>query len=327
MLSKVSWASIWILCLLFVACPTDNCDSPAGPTKPTPTTTTTVSITVKPPRVDQEFVFDGNVGFSLFAGARAEENEIRQVFSVAQARMGGAPFARVCGELQSWPNERPWLPRGVSARPFDETAPAYKELAHFLEVAATIQGAQVLLVPICNLKEDGTSPANREKWVRSVCALAAEYKNVAIEVSNEWKHPRSSITEREIIDLINACRAEAPYTLIGTDDNFTRDNITYNRRILSHVDYVSAHPYRNPDPTRREIRRMVAKNGPIVLSETTCYDGQRRKDGGLVTQDRNQILRYMNNCTSDEECVFTFHSLWGLGWPEMEIEWFPSAER
>lgn len=308
---------------MLVACPMDDCDSPAAPTPEPPPTTATTTIPAKPPRVDQEFAFEGNIGFSLFAGARAEESEIRQVFSIAQSRMGGAPFARVCGELQAWPNERPWLPRGVTARPFDSTAPAYKELENFLAITATIEGAQVLLVPICNLKEDGTSPQNRKKWVRSICALASTYENVAIEVVNEWKHPRSSITEREIINLIEACRAEAPHTLIGTDDNFTPDNITYNRAIRAHVDFISAHPYRNPDPTRREIRRMVAKNGPIVLSETTCYDGEHRKDGGLVTQDRNQILRYMNNCTPDEECVFTFHSLWGLGWPEMEIEWFP----
>lgn len=306
--------------LTFVCC---DGQIATGPTPPPPNTTTT-SAPEAPPRVDEPFEFLGNIGFSLFAGARAEPTDIIAVFHNAQSRLGGRPFARVCGELQSWPSDRPWLPRGSSAVPFNDSAPAAVEVKRFLDTTATIRGAQVLLVPICNLKEDGTSPANRERWVRTMARLAAQYQNVALEVVNEWKHPNSTITEQEVINLIRAAKAECPRCLVGTDDNFHPRRITYNRAIRAHVDYPSAHPWRNPDPTARQIRDMVDANGGfLVLSETTAYDGDNLASGGLVTQDRNQIIRYMQNCQAVSGCVFVYHSLWGLGWPEMPLGWFP----
>lgn len=316
--------SIWrLIPLIGVLFPLQGCDTPTRPRPPTTTTTTSVP---PPVRVDEPFSFDGNIGFSLFAGARASDTQIAEVFRYAQSRLGGRPFARVCGELQSWPSDRPWLPRGSSAVPFDDTAPAYQELKNFLDVAATIPRAQVLLVPICNLKEDGTGPADREKWVRTVARLASGYANVALEVVNEYRHPNSDITSSEMVALLRAAKAECMACLVGTDSSFNPNRTRYDSALRPYVDYFSAHPWRNPDPTRAEIRRMVSENGGfLVLSETTAYDGMGLSSSGLVTQSQDQIVAYLRNCQAVPGCIFTYHSLWGLGWPEMPLGWIPSG--
>lgn len=322
------------------ACQESVITGPGGGGTPPPPTSS-VPVDVRPPRVDAPFAFEGNIGFTLFAGARASREEIRLVFSRAQSRLGPRAYARVCAEVQSWPGgDRPWLPRGVTARPFDETAPAYLQIERFLDETARIHGAQVLLVAVCNLKEDGTSPANREKWVRTVARLASEYEHVALEVVNEWKHPNSSVTEPEMASLLGAARAEFN-GLIGTDGGVRRGDLRYPAALRGLVSFVSVHPCRTDErpgglkcgwrgggqnPTRADLRELVEKNGPVVLSETTAYDGQfGRLGGGCCTEDRNVIIRYVDDCRAVDGCDFVYHCVGCLGWPETEIVWMPDA--
>lgn len=329
---RMRWL-VLVLCL-------SGCDNPINtgpPTTPTPPTTT--SITPGLPRVDVPFDFNAGVGFTLFAGARAHEMDIRMEFSRAQLRLGVGSWARVCAEVQSWPGgDRPWLPRGVSAAPYDESAPAYLELKNFLDVAATIHGAQVLVIAICNLKEDGTSPANREKWVGAVARLANGYQNTAIEVVNEFVHQNSDISEAEMMALIRTTRRNFD-GMIGTDDGVRRGNMRYNGALRGLVDFVSFHPCRtdtNPggldcdwrggslDPAPADLREMYEKNGEFVLSETVGFDDFNRP-GGCCTDDRNRIIEYMNDCKAIDGCTFLYHCVGNLGWPETRCSWYPEA--
>ena len=317
-----------VLALVFTAAAIYACQDavitgPSGGGAPPPATTSAPDI--QPPRVDAPFSFDGAIGFSLFAGARASRDEVRSIYSRAQSRLGPRAYARVCAEVQSWPGgDRSWLPRGVSAKPFDESAPAYIQLLRFLDETARIHGAQVLVVPICNLKEDGTTPRNREKWVRTVASLASEYEHTALEVVNEWRHENSSISEGEIANLLRAARREFN-GLIGTDDNAHPGDLTYNPSLRGLVDFPSFHPWRNPDPTLRDLRKFADINGDYVLSETTAYDGQFGRLGGCCTDDRNQIIRYLKDCQAVAECHPVYHCVGCLGWPETEITWFPGG--
>jgi len=71
---------------------------------------------------------------------------------------------------------------------------------------------------------------------------------------------------------------------------------------------------------------MVRDNGgSIVLSETTAYNSGQYDPQctGLRTCDQHQIITYLRNCQAVAGCTFVFHSIWGLGWPELPIEWFP----
>lgn len=284
-----------------------------------------------PGRLNTHFDWKLARGFSLFAGARATEPEIRDLYDTFRARWPHLRLtARVCGEVQSWPTDVDWLPRGVSAKPFDQNAPAFKELKHFLDVAVSIPDAQVLVVPICNLKEDGTSPANRLKWIRNTCRLIGSYPNTAIEIANEYIHPNSTITTDEMIRLIRACRDEVnrnpiPYnTEIGTDTNINERRREYEPRLVDLVDFLSYHPWRNPDPTKEDLRGIVRDRiGGTVFSETTAYSDPRwGRLGGCCTQDKGQINDYARHAEKSGG-VFFYHMVWGLGWPGTETEPIP----
>jgi hypothetical protein len=292
------------------------------------------------PRVDIPFSFDAGTGSTLFAGARADEAQIWQEVTRAQSRLGMGTWFRVCAEVQSWPGgDRPWLPRGVTARPFDSTAPAYTQLHNFLDVMATIPGAQVLLMPICNLKEDGTSPANRRKWVETVARLADGYENTALEVANEFVHPNSNISEGEMVTLISTARRNFR-GLIGTDDGIRRGNLRYNGALRGLVDFVSFHPCRtdnsHPDgldcnwrgggqnPSPADLREIAEKNGPYILTETTGFDDFNRP-GGCCTSNRDSIIEYKRACGAIADCTFLYHCVGNLGWPETSCSWYPEG--
>ncbi len=317
-----------LLCLV-------GCDNPMPPTMtPPPTTTTTPP---GPPRVDFPFDFSFGTGFTFFAAARADELDIRQEFARVHSRLGFGSWARVCAEVMSWPGgDRPWLPQGVTAVPFDNTAPAYAQLKNFLEVTARIQGAQVLVMPICTLKENGTSPANRKKWVATVARLANEYQHTALEVVNEFVHPNSNISESEMRELLRTARRNFD-GLIGTDDGAHGGNVTYNSALRGLVDYISFHPCRTDprpggldcrwrggslDPTPADLREMADVNGPYILTETVAYDDFDRS-GGCCTDDRNRILDYKRSCEAISGCTFLYHCVGNLGWPETRCSWYP----
>lgn len=354
---RKAFLSVFLVAAL-VACPS-SCDNETttGPTAP-PTTPPPTEPEPEPtffdrPELTWPFTWHMARTFTLFSGARigsefqqpvtvntGEFEDLLDLFQQYQhAWPGLIPTARVCAEVQSWPTDKPWLPRGVSAKPFDQTAPAYKELEDFLEAAVRIPRAQVLVVAVCNLKEDGTSLANVKKWTRNVCELAARYPNTAVEVVNEAKHPNSSL-EPHVNALISECRSGAGRSEFATSMQVGSDfnvNANHLRQILGGTfrfpyaaDFYSYHAWRNPDPTKEEHRHFVRWGLPnvTVFSEQTCFDdefglGAARRNGkptGNCTDDPEQIEDLMRG-TEKAGGVANFHTTWGLGWPNVAIGW------
>ena len=310
--------------ILLCACGEDGVDivSPDPPSIDVPVTSTPPDPVY--PRVDQQFDWSLTRGFTLFAGARASEREVREIFDAYRAHWPGLTFtARVCAEVQSWPRNVVYLPQGAAARPnFDRTSAAYNELKHFLGVAATIPGAQVLVVGICTLKEDGTSWKHMKKWTGHICGLASQYENTAVEVVNEAHHPNSYFRgNADRVDiLMRTCRdATSRHMEVGSDANITehRRAYSYDRGLAT---FLSYHPWRNPDPTSDDLRGIVRQRiGGTVFSETTSLDVENYSpDYGGKTTDVSQIMDYARNA-EEAGGVFFFHTTWGLGWPELPI--------
>jgi len=319
----------------FIACG----DTP--PPEPPPTTTipTPPPGPTIPPRHTRPFTWNLARGFSLFSGASATDEEVVQVFTAFKTEWTNLwPTARMCGERMRWPDRHEYLYKGPTAAPYDATSPAFVEVKHFLDWAASVPHAQVLLVPICTLKEDwsmanienGEAYRVNEKWVRTMCRLASDYENVAIEVINEWKHPNSIYTmngtrdrQDQVIRMIRACREEAPRTQIGTDSNVNQRNKRYDPTIEPVVDYLSFHPWRNPDPDEDEMREMVRQRiGAAVFSETTCYDQKdnRPNPTGNCTGIQDQILVYQRDAER-KGAVYTYHPKYlGLCWPRADCK-------
>ena len=281
------------------------------------------------PRLNTKFSWHLARGFSLFAGTRATAPAIRGLYGRFRMEWPNLRLtARVCAELQSWPyitpgqtpDEPRWLPRGVTARPFNRKAPAYKQLKEFLDVAVTIPDAQVLVVAICNLKEDGTKPEKRLQWVRNICELVGSYPNTAIEIANEYIHPNSSIDVPEMKKLIRACITRAPKTQVGTDTNINRIRRAYDPDLAPLVDFFSYHPWRNPDPTKEELRRIVGDRiGASVFSETTAFaDPKWGNLGGCCTRDKGQVIDHARNVEKAGGVHF-YHMVWGLCWPNCSV--------
>lgn len=350
--------SVLFLTATLVACP-NGCDNETttGPTTPNP-----------PPPIEEPepeptfldrpvlnwpFTWHMSRTFTLFSGARVgsdlpqpvtahtgELEDLDELFRTYQAAWPGLiPTARVCAEVQSWPTDKPWLPRGVSAKPFDHTAPAYKELKNFLDGAVRIPRAQVLVVAVCNLKEDGTSLPNVKKWVRNVCELAARYPNTAVEVVNEARHPNSSLRPH-VNALMSECRAGAGKSefvsmQVGSDSGVNPRHVQIIKGggspyEFTGADFYSYHAWRNPDPTKEDHRHFVRWGLPrvTVFSEQTCFDdefglGAARRNGqptGNCTDDPEQIEDLMRG-TEKAGGVANFHTTWGLGWPNIGIGW------
>ena len=309
-----------ILLALVVAC---SGGPPPPPPPPPPPTTTTIPVDPFPPRT-APFTWILARGSSWFSGTSATPAQIVSQFDELKVEWTNLwPTVRTCAERERWPKPHAYLFKGPPAAPYDTSSPAYLELERFLKVAASIPHAQVLLVPICTLKEDwsdaaindGTAFDANEKWVRTVCKLAGRHENTAIEVINEWRHPNSIYSKLghrrdQVIRMIRACRAEAPNTQIGTDSNINKNRRVYDPDILPFVDFLSFHPWRNPDPDEDEIRAMVRQRiGKTVLSETTCFDFDSPTIGarGNCTGDWEQILAYQRD-TERKGGVFVYHT-------------------
>lgn len=290
--------------VLFLTCPLDTCNnSPTGPEEP-PTTTTTPPEPVQPPRVDQPFNWDNYVGFSAFAAVGNTPEENTQLWQ--QNIAVGFPVGRVCGEVRSWDQH------GL------RVVPAEIELLDtFLDTTARIPGAFVLLNCICNMKEDGATKSAMRLWVQQIANLVKEknYKHVALSPGNELWHPASSIRGDE------AFMEELLLILRDTGQPITMDwnaykrqdgslRVQYPEKFRRLGAYPNLHPWRSPDPNRREIAEMVTQNGGrVLISEPTCYSETR--DDGACTNDRARIKLYA--CRAKREhALWTFHSDFGL---------------
>ena len=326
-----------IVTLLLLA----SCNGGSPPPPPPPDTTTTiVEPPYLPPRIEFPFTWHLARGFSLFSGTSAEGPEIIELFDEVHAEWTNLwPTARVCAERERWPDNHEYLFKGPPAAPYDQTSEAFKDTKRFLDWAAGALHAQVLLVPVCTLKEDwsredlqsGLAFDVNEKWVRHICRLASNYENVAIEVINEWRHPRSIYTEYgetnrqdQVIRMIRACREETQSghaVQIGTDTNVNRNRMDYDGELAQWVDFKSFHPWRNPDPDEDEMRIMVRQCiGCAVFSETTCWDkfDTRANPTGNCTGKKDQILAYQRDAER-KGGVFFYHTKYlGLCWPRSD---------
>jgi hypothetical protein len=296
--------------LLFVACPMDNCDSMAGPDPEPPpvTTTTTIEEPDIPPRVDQEFTWDGASGFSLFAGLRLDEQEIRTIF--VQAHNARRNTARVCAETEFWPDNEnyPAVPRSVET------------LRFFLDTVARIPGAQVLLINNCTLKHSSNFKM-QEEWNIKASQVAGEFKNVAIEVVNEPQRHLDYFHDKEhlVRQLIRDARRHSGGLQVGADDSFHRSSTNLRHYLLSSVDFASFHPARTSnnqpwDPNRAYLRNVKEANPgkQIVLSETVGWDDNGDQcTNWLRTCERERIIYYERRCER-EGIIFFFHSEDGL---------------
>ncbi len=317
--------------LALFACQDDNCN-PSGPS-PTPPNTTTSAPPAKPPRVDIPPAIDDLKIYSAFALALRDEATIRAI--VADAMSKGWNTCRVCGEVEGWPGMAsmalgsPLLASYLPKGPRVDTPAALENVHRILDVTARIPGASVLLVPVCTMKENGRTFAEIKDWTRKVGDLAGEYEHVIIEAVNEHWHPRSSLrADTTVLELIKLLQDRSGHQ-VGTDDNYHRGHLDYNPALRPHVDFLSAHPWRNPDPNRQDIQRMVDKaGGQLVLSETTSYVTPEQMDlyfpngSGLVTSNKKQIKTYGRRCKRTPGCVFTFHSVDGLKC-EGPFAWMP----
>lgn len=331
-----------VMALALTACDNESATSPTPPVVNPPIDDSPEPTFMDRPKLDWQFDWHMARTFTLFSGARigstlpqpvtmdtGEFEDLLELFQIYQTAWPGlVPTARTCAELETWPLDKPWLPRGVSAKPYNRTAPAYIELKNFLEAASRIPRAQVLVVPICNLKENGTTIANVRKWVKTVCELAGQYSNTAIEVVNEAKHPNSSL-EPHVNRLIADCKSVGGRN-VGSDSNIHHAT-TEPYYAYSGADFFSYHGWRNPDPTKEEMRDIVRWGLPMVtvFSEQTCFDDQfglganRDQFGqpkGNCTDSTDQIEDLMRH-TEKAGAVANFHTTWGLGWPNIPIGW------
>jgi hypothetical protein len=155
--------------------------------------------------------------------------------------------------------------------------------------------------------------------------IEKDYKHVVFEAVNEHWHPASRVrSDAKVLELIRILqRTNRP---VGTDDNVHPGSQSYNPALRGAVDFISVHPWRNPDPSRAEIARIVRKNGGLVVfSETTSYVTEEELSwfdlpncnlagcGETKTSERKaQIRAYKEACDSVPGCVWTYHSVTGL---------------
>ncbi len=309
------------LCLVLLACPSDDCDSGVGPSPTTttipPTTTTTTTIPEIP--VADWFTWDTFHGFSMFAGLRLGESEIRAAF--AQSMGSGWETPRVCAETEFWPGTEayPRIPRNLAL------------LRSFLEVVATIPGAQVLLMGNCTLKHGGLGWEAQRQWNQDVARVAVDFKNVALEVVNEPWHYRHFFYRKWglVRQLIREAQAVGVRE-VGADDHVCKDRSLVHE-LLGVVTFPSFHPCRNIgdniwDPRRQWLERLIDVNGGLaVLTETVAWDDNGDQcDHFLRTCSKTRIQSYVNRCNATPGCKFTFHSEDGLA-ARIPYSWFPLA--
>ncbi len=267
-------------------------------------------------------------GSSGFALAQYDDSHIRAF--IENLIRQGYDCVRVCGETTYWGFA--YLPAGP------DLEGAAEDVRKLLRVTAEYAGFSVLLVPTCTIR-DHRDFATIRGWTQRVADIVIEkdYKHVFFEAVNEYWHPASNVRGKDakVADLIRILRSTG--RLVGTDDNIVPGSVVYNPALRRVVDFPSVHPWRNPDPTRREIKRIVDKNGGLVVfSETTAYATQEEVDtfgllgkgtvalrGGGTEGDRRRVIReYKEACESVPGCIWFAHSIEGLHCENTEM-WLP----
>ena len=294
---------------------------------PSPVSTTTTTAPAERPRVDADFSWDHYQGFTAFALGHPDQTEQDISGLFAEAMAHGWNTARVCAETEFWDGDPSYLVR----KPRD-----LERLEWLLDTIARIPGAQVLLIGDCTLK--GPVAENEKRgWSSNVAAIAATFRNVAIETHNEFDNCRGRgwgphcPGKQDVAAHIAIYRA-AGIRYITADDGFCKGpNVakTYQFRLANIGAWPpDFHPCRGSnlspwDPDQHFLSRVAAFNGtPFVLSETVAWGDVTGQCTGLRTCDQERINRYIADCAAVPGCRFTYHSEALLGgsspgwWPE-----------
>jgi hypothetical protein len=254
------WDLIFIFCVLFVACPLDNCESGAGPS-PIPTTTTTVEPEPPPlpPRVDVRANLYDVRGCTAFGAAALTEPELTafiyhglaggcNMFRLA----GGCNMFRVGAQTDGWAGHEA-LYLAASAGPKVFTPEWENAVRRLLDVSSRIPGVYLQLIPTFTHKHQGDKYCM--KLTREVVKIQqagsdddpTPYKHIVWEAYNEYRHPIATVTERGVADILRYLKSSTDLP-VGTDSSGGRRGKwvgEYPRSLLPLVDYVAFHPPRN----------------------------------------------------------------------------------
>ena len=254
------------------------------------------------------FSWDGNTrGFLSFPATQALPEEVEAMHN----RLKMAAWPRVtwhtCSETVEWQGT-PW-----ADSPYGADSPQNLDnLSQFLQVTADL-GDQVLLDIFCTVRDNPSwMEANWERYVQLVTERILPYDHIAIHIANEPWHQNSWFRSEGNMRLVRtALRGGGYQGLIGADDNIGSPSVSFTYA-YSWLDWPDFHPYRNPDPDFKELRRIQQDNaGRVVISEPTAYSTTRT--GNCCTESKRQIRRYQDDAERFN-IVWFYHSTGcGLG--------------
>jgi hypothetical protein len=281
---------------------------------PPPVSSTTTSVEVRP-RVDETYDWERYRGFSAFGLFAHDDSTAEETLRVAAASGWNTP--RVCAETEWWEGDYyyPRVPRDLEA------------LRENLDFLARIPDVQVLLIANCTYKHNAPD-SEQLRWMNAVADVVSDYRNVALEVVNEYRHPLYNVGEATVIEAIR--HAKGRVVEAGADDGVCRGDANLTHALRRFVTFASFHPCRTSgsgpwDPPRKFMEDLVAANGGMaVLSETVAFDDSGLEcEDGLRTCDKERVQSYADRCFSVRGCKFNFHSMAGLR--GADYAWFPVA--
>ena len=334
----------WLLILLAL---TFCCDgSPISP--PPPVTTTTTAPPSRPPRVDQEPDLYDIRGVTAFGAALLDEQELLSFIHHVMA--SGVNILRVGAQTDDWCGHRN-IYIDECCGPHWQSEEARENLQRLLDVTSRIPGLYVQLIPTFTHKKYGIQRCMRltEQAIEIVMSGSEDdpepYRHVVWEGINEWKHPRSALTQADVTKILKRLRKTG--LPVGTDRGGGNDvpwQGYYPPEHLPYVDYVALHPPRHIGssqtdcisaiPSRSRLRKVVNKYSlPVWMDETICYisdeskamygigenDGHYTYCGGSTEARRRLMIQNFMHDVEEVGGIWFSHALWlfkceRLGW-------------
>lgn len=194
-------------------------------------------------------------------------------------------------------------------RPDASLKPEYMNRVSQVIEAADARG-MVIILGLFYQRQDQILPdenavrkatANVAAWVRD-----KGYKNVMIEIANEYRHPgfdhRIILEEDGEVELMKIVRATAPSLLVSTSD---LGDITFHPKLCETADFILLHGNgMNPDTYKERIDSFKKYGKPIIFNEDWCFSDDPRgisdavqkateaynagASWGIMNQKRNQ---------------------------------------
>ena len=314
------------LLLLLASCGDNEFTSPTPPPAPPPPTTS-IPPPPDPFNPGAQFRLVGTRGMLVFAGTQASSGEIQDLWARTVAANWPTVTWHVCSEVSRWAAQGAPLASG----PPENSDENIENLIRFLDTAADLN-TQVLLDVFCTIRDARPSSITDQElleYAQRIALIANEYNHVAIHVSNEWWHGGSRLKENAMMDrAYNVINAHFD-GLISSDQNMTRNNKRerFDTR-GGRLEWADWHPFRNPDPTARDLEIIAGVNPGAWISEPTAYDPDAPKNPRrdlCCTANKQQIMDYMHNAER-VGLIWTHHSRCpGLLWPQLcaSPDWIP----